>query len=93
MTTDYDADQINHRATLARAWLADDPDVDLDKGADALRALAAEDVPALLVEVARLQARYNAASILTIDIAGNQRHPDESIPVGELQRALFDVAW
>lgn len=48
MTTDYDADQINHRAALARAWLGDDPDVDLDKGADALRALADEDVPALL---------------------------------------------
>lgn len=56
-------------------------------------AASAEDVPALLTEVAHLQARYNAAASLTRDTDGNQLHCDEGIPVGELQRALFDVAW
>lgn len=56
-------------------------------------ARSAEDVPALLAEVARLQARFDAAASLTHDTDGNQLHCDEDIPVGELQRALFDVAW
>lgn len=63
MITDYDADQINHRATLARAWLADDPDVDVDKGVDALRALADEDVPALLCALQELTVRNDTGYV------------------------------
>lgn len=83
MTTETPFDLAAFRAELAA--LASTGAVDGQE--------AANFVKPLLAEVARLQARYDAAESLTRDTDGNQLGPDENIPVGELQRALFDVAW
>jgi hypothetical protein len=52
--TDLDADLINRHAHLARGFLGNDPDVEQDAGYQAVRALADEDVPALLLELERV---------------------------------------
>jgi hypothetical protein len=86
---DLDLDDIRaRRAAFEASW--DHEYVASDGPAKA--AASAEDVPALLDEVDRLRARLAAAESLTHGTDGNQLHCDEDIPVGELQRVLFDEA-
>jgi hypothetical protein len=52
--TNLDTNLITRHATLARQYLANDPDVDIEYGEEALIAVVGEHVDALLVELERL---------------------------------------